>query len=213
MVFERSYILNIKRSLVQLSIFVGIIFSVITANGAELSDGSSLFTDSAVDINSEEMFSKQTSRGTCTLVSTTMMLKRRAALDNMSYWETVTEETVRQAAWLGGVGLRFEFVFEDYKVIHMGLSGDTQSKKEQLIKLLKEHPEGIVAYDSNLPHAILLTDYEEKEDTFYCSDPADYYPEGRYSVLLSYLGEKRGSDNQDNVIGNITAYWYIKEKV
>ena len=53
------------------------------------------------------------------------------------------------------------------------MTHDYVSSVEDLKKLLEEHPEGIVAYDSNKPHAIALTDYDAETDTFYCSDPAE----------------------------------------
>ena len=47
---------------------------------------------------------------------------------------------------------------------------------------VEETSEGIVAYDSNKPHAIALTDYDAETDTFYCSDPAECCAKARVPV-------------------------------
>lgn len=205
-IFHRNLILSFACSICMM-------FSTTAIVHAEAAEDLSVFTDTPMDINDEDMFMKQTSRGTCTLLSNTMMLKRKAALDGRDYWETIDETTVRPSAWLSGVGIRNSYTFENYKVTYASLSGSTEEKKEALIELLEQHPEGIAAYDNYLPHAILLTDYDANEDMFYCSDPADYYPDGRYSILDSYLGDQRGSEDQSNIIANIYSYWYISETI
>ena len=83
-------------------------------------------------------------------------------------WEDITESSVGSVAWREGVGISWTFTYDGVTMTH-----DYVSSVEDLKKLLKEHPEGIVAYDSNKPHAIALTDYDEETDTFYCSDPAE----------------------------------------
>ena len=76
-----------------------------------------------------------------------------------------------------------------------------QSIKQYLIDMLKKHPEGIVYYDYDIPHAILLTDYAAEEDMFYCSDPNKGTPTKRVPVTNS-------SVNLYNYYRS--SVWYIK---
>ena len=71
---------------------------------------------------------------------------------------------------------------------------------KHLIDLLEEHPEGIVAYDSWMPHAILLTDYDADTDTFYCADPSEYAPYGRIPVTESLIS-----------IYDVSTVWYVTD--
>ena len=120
------------------------------------------------ELNDENVFIKQSRRGTCTLASSAMIMRRAAMLAGYEDWEDITESSVGSVAWREGVGISWTFTYDGVMMTH-----DYVSSVEDLKKLLKEHPEGIVAYDSNKPHAIALTDYDEETDTFYCSDPAE----------------------------------------
>lgn len=98
-------------------------------------------------------------------------------------------------------------------------------KRSFWISKLKEHPEGIVIYyvDENYSHsydhshAVLLTDYQASEDTFYCADPAATVASGRITLGSSYIktclqncGISQGSkSDQDYVIDNIKSSWWI----
>ena len=78
---------------------------------------------------------------------------------------------------------------------------------EALKALLDEHPEGVVFYCGGVPHAVLLTDYED--DTFYCADPAPYCSGSRVPLADSWLGYRLGS--QDTILRCATAYWSITD--
>ena len=160
----------------------------------------SLRADAATfnDINKAEVFVKQSESKTCTLASMTMMLRRGAMLSGDRDWQKITESTVRPYAWIEGVGVRWNFTYNGMNVSNESLTGN---HKDKLIKLLKEHPEGIVAYsyasDYSYQHAVLLTDYTD--GVFYCADPARYIENGRIPLSKAHVV------NVDNIVD----YWYI----
>lgn len=80
---------------------------------------------------------------------------------------------------------------------------------DALRELIDEHPEGIAAYDPNVPHAVLLTDYDEETDTFFCADPANYKAGSRIPLAESWNGECRGS-SQSRVVAGLTRAWVIQ---
>lgn len=139
-------------------------------------------------------YSKQERSRTCTLASATMMLRRRAYLDGDENFADVVESSVRKKAWYNG--LAHNFTYNGMTVGYGTLSGDWDSRKAQLIALLEEHPEGIVAYDRSRPHAILLTDYTD--GVFYCADPADGTGYGRMPIDYASISLK-----------NVRGYWYV----
>ena len=102
------------------------------------------------EINQDEVFLKQQQRGTCTLASTAMMLRRAAMLNGDENWAQMT-------------------------VGHDRLPGG-QANEAVLIDLLEEHPEGIMLHAACVPHGILLTEY--KDGQFYCADPSEYAEAG-----------------------------------
>ena len=130
----------------------------------------------AVDLNVDAGFYfKQSRGGTCTLASAAMMLRRRAYFDGLDGWVDVTENSIKSTAWAGGLSHSFT-----YNAMHVGyatLPSGKAAKTEALIRILQEHPEGIVLYDRSQPHAVLLTDYTN--GVFYCSDPANGVSAGR----------------------------------
>ena len=149
----------------------------------------------AVDLNVDAGFYfKQSRGGTCTLASAAMMLRRRAFLDGLTDWTDVTENSVRGSAWSGG--LAHSFNYNAMQVGYATLPSGTEAKKQTLIQLLAEHPEGIVLYDRSRPHAVLLTDYTD--GVFYCSDPAGSVSSGRVPISAASIS-----------IGSSSCYWYI----
>ena len=166
----------------------------------------------AVTINDSNVFVKQSESGKCTLASAVMMLRRRAIIDGQANWESITESTLAEEAWISGTGLRYSFSYMGMSVSHAYFSSDSLAdKKAQLITLLSEHPEGIEIYDMNLPHAVLLTDYDSATDTFYCADPAPGISSGRIKLSESWNARNRGG-TQDGVINSLGKYWYITNK-
>ena len=164
----------------------------------------------AATINDENVFLKQEVSGECTLISATMMLRRRAIIDGNANWKSITKDDVAKTAWVSA-GLRYSFSYMGMDVSHEYIySYSFAEKKAQLIKLLSKHPEGIEIYDDGIPHAVLLTDYDSATDTFYCADPAPGISAGRIKLSESWNAVKRGT--QDSVINNIYKYWYITNK-
>ena len=167
-------------------------------------------------LDQEQVFIKQsvTGRGggTCTLASATMMLRRKAILDGISNWEEITEAAVRKSAWTyEGLYLEFSFWGMDVSA-NPGVDVGEMSlgeKKNYFISMLKKHPEGIVIFrtDAAQWHAVLLTDYDEFTDTFYCADPSPSAPKGR--IPLTECSILSGG-NQNQKIASIDQIWYIK---
>ena len=154
----------------------------------------------------KEIYVTQQQSDTCTLASTTMMIRSRLYLSGSKTWESATESTVASTAW-GYAGLWWSFKYEangdTVQVGHESVSGVSAST---LKKMLDEHPEGFVLYSANSPHAVFLTDYEG--DTFYCADPAEAYGGGtRIKLADSLLGQQFGG--QAAVLSNTTDFWYI----
>ena len=149
----------------------------------------------AVDLNVDAGFYfKQSRGGTCTLASAAMMLRRRAYFDGLDGWVDVTENSVKSTAWSGGLSHSFT-----YNAMHVGyatLPSGTAAKTEALIRILQEHPEGIVLYDRTQPHAVLLTDYTD--GVFYCSDPSNGVSAGRVPLSSASIS-----------ISGASCYWYI----
>ena len=126
-------------------------------------------------LNGKDVFLKQSQARVCTLAASAMMIRRAAMLSGNADWKQITEQSIRKSAWSEGSGLKWSFKAAGITVAHK-----TLSSKKELISLLDKHPEGIVIYNSRKPHAILITDYTD--GVFYCSDPANNKPQGRYPV-------------------------------
>ena len=158
----------------------------------------------ATDLSSE-IYTAQEGSTTCTLASATMMLRARFYKSNNDTWRSITESGIREIAWIGGK-LRHSWTYKNnndsISVSHNTTSGISINS---LKSLLNNHPEGIVLYCGNLPHAVFLTDYEG--DTFYCADPIQSYSGKRITLSSSYLGKKYGS--QASILSQVTAYWYV----
>ena len=159
------------------------------------------------DVLPDTFYLTQKEKDTCTLCSTTMMIRAALYRRNDSRWSSVTETTLRPAAWWGNDGLRHTFNFKigqtfvniDYQSISDGIS--TKALKQAL----DAHPEGIVLYCGKAPHAVFLMGYEG--NTFYCAETVQGYSGKPIKLSASTLGKKYGS--QENILKNVTAYWYI----
>lgn len=149
----------------------------------------------ATDLRSVDgLYAKQQTASTCTLASAAMMMRRRAYLDGVEDWASITEGSLRRVAW-SYVGLSHEFTMQGITVQHGDFESDT-SVENQLMELLKQHPEGIVVYDRRVPHAILVTDYTDGQ--FYCSDPSSVVAEGRIPASQATIS-----------ISKAQYYWYV----
>lgn len=131
------------------------------------------------EINQQEVFLTQDRSGTCTLASTSMMLRRTAMLRGDQDWQSITEASCREVFWIAGRGLPYQFEYDGIKVAHGKLPGG-EANRQVLIDMLAEHPEGIVLHAPGVPHAVLLTDYTD--GVFYCADPAPNKPDARIPI-------------------------------
>ncbi|MCD8048594.1 MAG: hypothetical protein LUG52_03155, partial [Clostridia bacterium] len=147
------------------------------------------------------IYLQQEGTTTCTLASATMMLRARKYLSGKDY-SSITESAVESTAWAGSSGLKWNWTYSGITVTHSSVSGISASS---LKSLLDKHPEGIVLYCGNYPHAVFLTRYSG--DTFYCADPLSGYSGKELKLKSSKLGAVYGS--QSKVLKNVTAYWYV----
>lgn len=170
----------------------------------------SSITASAVtytDLNADNVFLKQQTSITCTLASAAMLMRRTAICSEFDDWENITEENIRETAWIEGTGLRWYYTCYNITIGHGYFSAEVDNK-EELLDLLEKNPQGIVIYNGGTKgqsHAVLLCDYNKKYDTFYVSDPAQGAPEGRIPLIESTIV----GETQDEQIENLTAYWYV----
>lgn len=169
----------------------------------------------ATSINDSTMFFKQSTSSTCTLASSAMMLRRRAFIDGLSDWSSITEANLRGTAWISGAGLRNSFTYKGMSVKNQGLISNgyntVQKKKDYFISLLSQHPEGIVAYNiknGGQYHAVLMTDYDSSSGTFYCADPSSKAAAGR----IAFGNSSIYGSGQDGKFGSINSIWYISNK-
>ena len=151
----------------------------------------------------EEIYVVQSRRHTCTLIAATMML-RNYAEQNDHPLEEMTESTVRSSAW-SSCGLSWDFTVNSINVQVGHEIKDSEDKKEHLIQLLHEHPEGVVIYDANAPHAIWLFGYDDATDTFYCADTTTDVAGRAIRLEESIL---RG-ETQEEKIQTIDRIWYV----
>ncbi len=151
---------------------------------------------SIADLNSDELFVKQHTSYTCTLSSNTMLLRRAMMLKGRD-WRSITEESCRYSFWIEGVGMPFSYTYEGIHVESKSIYG---SSADTLREMLKAHPEGVVAYDFDYPHAILLTDYTDGK--FYCSDPANCVPGGRVEASLALID-----------VNGVEDCWYVTDSL
>lgn len=164
-----------------------------------------------VSIEDTNVFLKQQTNYTCTLVSATMMVRRTAILAGLDNWDTITETSMRKVAWLENKGLYYNFSYSlngtkiTVKGYENGLSGSYEKKKAKLISLLEAHPEGVVVYNHWPAHAILLTKYDESTDTFYCADPAPNVTKGQIPLAKSSVD----GSGQTNKISGLDTYWIV----
>ena len=172
-----------------------IMFSVFLLNGVAVFAS----TDGA----QAGVYVKQMGRGYCTLASACDMIRSKMYLEGNESWPNVTQQGMKSVAWLNGAGLLHQFTYYGTTVTY---STNKCNTPEALIKLLNEHPEGIEIYIRDLPHAVLLTRYEEETGIFYVADPVY---EGEMPLMASW--QRKAGSSQNAVIRTIDAYWYISD--
>lgn len=169
-------------------------------------------TETNDEEESTTVYLKQRSEDSCTLASTAMMLRKKADLLGKDFLK-ITELRLKPYAWQDE-GLKSSFKFETYEVSTYTHDGDDfasllyEDKKDAIIKLLEEHPEGIVAYDYETPHAIWISSYEKETGYFYVSDPSHDVAEG--IVILEE--SKIAGDGASAKITAIDKLWYVSSK-
>lgn len=168
-----------------------------------------LFTIPAVQAQApDNLYLQQETGNSCTLCSSTMMIRSCLYLGQTQDWEQVTESHVRGSAWTAaGLSWNWNYAYEDHSVTvgHMDVSGLELTTLETL---LQAHPEGIVLYCGGAaPHAVFVTDLTN--GTVYCADPAGSYSGSRIPLAESLLGTRHG--DQYGILSATTAYWYIEE--
>lgn len=168
-----GYFMQKKRKWVSLLATVSMILTLMLPVSVQAAETGS--------VDRPEVYQKQNQRGTCTLSSAAMMLRRAAIYDGNENWSDIKESTVRKTAWAGG--LKWNFTYGGMSVKHGSLPGGS-ANKNRLKTLLSQHPEGIVLYDKTVPHAVLLTDYTDGR--FYCADPANCVRKGRVPLCSAY---------------------------
>ena len=156
-------------------------------------------------LNDSSTFLKQAGSTTCTLCAATMMIRRYSMLRGDANWSSITESAVRTPGWINGTGLRWSFSYSSSTVSSISIGHGTlpggDSNASTLIEMLKKCPEGIVIYNTSVPHAVLLTDYTD--GVFYCADPLGNSPSGRIPLTSAYKVR----------INNVTAYWKVTSPV
>lgn len=155
----------------------------------------------------ESVYVMQEGSGKCTLASA-VMLVRQAAIESgasSDQWKQITQTSLKQAAWVEGVGLRHSFSYSGISVSYKNLT--VEDKSAELIRLLSQHPEGIEIYLRSVPHAVLLTRYDSKTDTFYYADPAVSTSE--MAVEKSWLRTLKTGATQEEIIDAVDCYWYV----
>ncbi len=144
-------------------------------------------------LNDPAVFLKQSQSRVCTLTSSAMMIRRTAMLMGNEDWQQITEQSIRREAWSEGSGLKWDFTTYGITVAHK-----TLASKDELIRMLEQHPEGIVIYNARKPHAVLVTDYTD--GVFYCSDPSNDMPVGRYPIAQASI-----------TVESASRCWYVKQ--
>lgn len=149
-----------------------------------------------------DFYFAQNASGRCTITSIAMMVRRAAFIDDDPDWTEIGISSVTRDGWTSA-GAKNVFSTSGYDVSFIRLSG-----ADSIRELLADHPEGIAAYDPGVPHAVLITDYDENTGTFYCADPAGYYSGGRVTLAETWNGEVRGK-SQDAVLSGFRSAWIV----
>ncbi len=165
----------------------------------------------------------------CTAASCAMMLRSRARRDGSSGWQNITLGSVKDRFWTSnGMAWSGQYPFEggtyfvnsdpsSIKNSQYG-SGAGQARYDHITTLLRQHPEGIVAYfydaqNYRKSHAVFVT--KVKNGNIYCLDPYDSAREIQIensSTFRSNFGY--GSQDQllrlDNTVDGRFFCWYIE---
>ena len=171
-------------------------------------------TAEAVSVDDSSVFLCQEYDNSCTLAAVTVMLRRCAILRGDSNWSSITESAVRPYGWTQGVGQNASFTYSGMTVNWIQyFTGTYIEKRNALISMLIQHPEGVVVYCRELPkgymHAVVLTDYTN--GIFYCTDTDSRIVNrrDRRPLVQSSLGGYINTTNQDSILEYINTIWYV----
>ncbi len=166
------------------------------------------------DINKASVFLHQPSDDdkTCVFTSCLNMFRRRAIIDGISGWESITHQIYSSKITTNGVTVRWTIT--DVLGMNASMTSNlTDNKKSYFISMLNNHPEGIVIYCGNSPmHTVLLTDYDSSTDTFYCAETLSQFAYGRIPLTSCYISTYNGGLSQNSIISKISQIWYISNK-
>ena len=194
---------QIFKKTITLFLSVIILFSVFSVSLTGVVAGAVGFDD----INQDEVFLKQQTSVTCTLSSAAMLMRRTAIIAGFADWREITEDSIRETAWIDGLGLRWDFTYFDMTVSH-GYYPEECDHKVFMIDLLERYPQGVVVYNTGnegQSHAVFLCDYDAKKDIFYVADPASSVPDGRIPLTESTIV----GETQEEQLANFSAFWYV----
>jgi len=180
----------------------------------------------------DEVSLTQSVSGPCVLYSITMMLRRQEIYSKYPFVSepTITFNKVKE--WNGNVNsakwyntkknsknwnnlkgsldktIKKNTGFDTGAQNHAALGSDGNAKKNSVIELLKNNPEGIVAYftSSTKQHAVLITDYID--GVFYVCDPAS--KTGREALENSSLVTSmfKTGKNYNKLFGYLNCIYY-----
>ena len=162
---------------------------------------------SAASVNDDSVFLTQQESVTCTLAASAMLLRRCAIMQGNGNWASITESSIASSAWINGIGLRNSFSYAGINVSKGTLPGNLTEKINFLIWTLIEHPEGIVVYNTNVPHAVVLTDYTN--GVFYCADSGNADLRGRRPLSDSTFKWSLNTTDQNTIISGLSSYWSV----
>ena len=150
----------------------------------------------------DSVYMVETQRRTCTLIAAAMMVREFAQQHGYEL-EELAESDFRREAWFDG--LTWDFTINTINVQCVEGIREAEDKTEYLKCVLKYHPEGVVIYDANQPHAIWLNGYDETTGVFYCADTISSRGMKTIPLVDSIL---RG-DTQQAILDSLDRIWYV----
>lgn len=150
-----------------------------------------------------ELNLKQEEPDSCTACALTILL-RRLYYTNGQDFSHITESRLKadETIWHPDMGLYYEIDFDGVRVVKKFLDGETD-KVEFFKNQLLKHPEGIIIYDTDAVHAVVLTDY--RDGMFYATDPAT----GRYTPIADVF--TMWGTTWEEKLENVDAIWVVEK--
>lgn len=146
---------------------------------------------------------KQEESDTCTACALTMLLRRLYCTNGVDY-SHITETALKQkeTVWHTELGLYNEIEFEGFKISKKHF--DEQINKVDFFEnSLAKHPEGIIIYNTETRHAVVLADC--RDGVFYATDPAT----GMYTPLSEVF--TMSGETQEEKLEKISSIWILEK--